>query len=215
MRFLHQIIWTLLALIKLDAPVDLFLPQRHSALLTEGWDKSYRKKEAINKTGQPIPWCTYPFIKFIEPRLNSSFRVFEYGCGNSTLWYAQRVKEIVAVEHDAQWLDRIKVILPTNCRVFLKDLNNDYVSEIYRHGLFDIVIIDGRRRIECTRAALQALKPHGIIVWDNLDMPKYFEVTKFLMDNDFKEINFDGMGPINTYAWRTSIFYRRDNCLGI
>ena len=42
----------------------------------------------IDKNSNPLPWVTYGFIDFISERLNKSIDVFEYGSGNSTLWYA-------------------------------------------------------------------------------------------------------------------------------
>lgn len=34
--------------------------------------------------------------------------VFEYGCGGSTVFLAQRVKSLVSVEHDQQWFKRTR-----------------------------------------------------------------------------------------------------------
>jgi len=46
---------------------------------------------------------TYPAIRFLERRLSNSLEVFEFGSGNSTLWWAERVSRIDSCEHDAQW----------------------------------------------------------------------------------------------------------------
>ncbi|MFB0534673.1 MAG: FkbM family methyltransferase [Anaerolineae bacterium] len=212
MKFFKSLVWKVLAVLNFDAAVRLF---RSSALVDEGWYESYRTKQSINKGGEPIPWYTYSFIHFIEPRLKPEFRVFEYGCGNSTIWYARRVKGIVAVEHDIQWAAKVTAILPANARAILKDPNEGYVQEIDQHGLFDIVVIDGVKRVECAPAALGHLKVDGVVVWDNSDLEKYSEGLKLFTDHGFREIAFNGMGPINTYSWRTSILYRTNNCLGI
>jgi FkbM family methyltransferase len=53
------------------------------------------------------PWIAYPAADFLETLLSSHSRVFEYGAGGSTLYFAKRVAELVTVEHDRRWLERI------------------------------------------------------------------------------------------------------------
>ena len=92
-----------------------------------------------------------------------------------------------------------------------------YVDEIKNYiDEFDIIVLDGRERVQCCLNSLPALKKGGIILWDNSDRPEYEEGYKYLEANNFKRIDFHGLGPINSRAWCTSIFYRvGDNCLGI
>ncbi|MBT9313007.1 hypothetical protein [Leptothoe kymatousa] len=56
---------------------------------------------------EPLPWWTYPSIEFISHILNKTHVVFEYGCGNSTLWASQYVQRIISVDHNSQWIDKI------------------------------------------------------------------------------------------------------------
>ena len=53
--------------------------------------------------GAPLPWFTYAAIEFLAERVDRSWRVFEYGAGNGTLWWSARVREVHAVEADAGW----------------------------------------------------------------------------------------------------------------
>ncbi len=110
-RKFKDFVWLLLRKINLGGVVQLMLK---SILLEDGWFKSFNTKESIDKDGNPIPWNTYPFIKFIEPRLTKYFIVFEFGSGNSTIWYSQRVKSITAVENDPNWYEITKNRLPKN-----------------------------------------------------------------------------------------------------
>jgi hypothetical protein len=56
----------------------------------------------------------YPDTPFYTPRaihrlqslISKQSRVFEWGSGASTLWYAARVGELVSVEHDPAWYER-------------------------------------------------------------------------------------------------------------
>ena len=120
--------------------------------------------ERSTRDGQPIPWCTYSLLPFHLGKLKPDFRVFEYGCGNSTLWYAQRVRNIIAVEHDRAWINKVSQRLPSNGQVAWKELGRRYAEEIFEHRLFDVVVIDGGDRAKCATPALNSLKPDGVIV---------------------------------------------------
>lgn len=100
----------------------------------------------------------------------------------------------------------------------LRDLKSkEYVEEITNYtNEFDIIVLDGRERVQCCLNTLPALKKGGIIIWDNSDRREYEEGYRFLEVNNFKRIDFHGMGPINSRAWCTSVFYKQgENCLGI
>ncbi|MFN3876059.1 MAG: hypothetical protein ACK4L7_09135, partial [Flavobacteriales bacterium] len=50
-----------------------------------------------------MPWLSFPAIDFLRRAARPGHRVFEFGGGGSTLFWADRVAEVVTVEHDAQW----------------------------------------------------------------------------------------------------------------
>src|SRR5688572_10403591 len=52
-------------------------------------------------SGQPIPWYTYPAIEFIRQLDFSQSTVFEYGSGNSTMFWAASAARVISVEEDA------------------------------------------------------------------------------------------------------------------
>ena len=92
----------------------------------------------------------------------------------------------------------------------------EYSKTILRYNnAFDIIVIDGRDRVNCARNCLGALKDNGVVIWDNSDRDKYEEGYAYLVQNGFNRLDFDGLGPINCDGWRTSVFYRQNNCLGI
>lgn len=49
------------------------------------------------------PWITYPAITLLKQYTKADSRVFEYGGGGSTLFFVNRAKEVVTVEHDNHW----------------------------------------------------------------------------------------------------------------
>ncbi|MCB9361658.1 MAG: FkbM family methyltransferase [Flavobacteriales bacterium] len=186
-------------------------------LFDQGWFYSFKAKKPIDKENNPIPWMTYSFIDFISSRLNSNMKIFEYGSGNSTLWWSKRVKTIVSCEHDKLWYNSLLNDLPENVTLEYKEVKNgNYARKISEYvNEFDIIIIDGRDRISCAKNSLLALKKDGIIIWDNSDRKEYQEGYNFLTSQGFKRIDFIGLGPINVMPWATSVFYKSDNCLNL
>lgn len=194
-----------------------FLSKKY--LKPKGWLLSRYLYQPVQLDGQPIPWVTYASLHFINQKLaNTSFKVFEYGSGNSTLWFSERVQHIVSVEHDITYYTIVKSKLQsrTNVTYILANVEDNYSKKILDYkNEFDIIIIDGRDRIACTKNSLQALNENGIIIWDNSDREKYQEAYNFLKDAGFKKIDFRGLGPIGHVEWQTSIFYRSENCFNI
>lgn len=194
-----------------------FLRKNH--LAKSGWRKSVSSRLPSTHEGLPLPWFTYSSIHFLESRLHPSLTVFEYGSGNSTLWFSSRVQKVCAVEHDLGWhaFMKEKFSKLPNAVVTHKDLDSGaYEKEILKfHKQFDIIVLDGRNRVACSKNSLAALKDGGVLIWDNADRAKYKEGYDFLISNGFKRLDFYGMGPISAHSWCTSVFYKSENCLSI
>jgi uncharacterized protein YuzB (UPF0349 family) len=183
-----------------------------------GWLRSVREGLPVDRNGNPIPWLTYSAISFLEKKIKPHFKVFEYGSGNSTLWWANRVSWVVSCEHDRDWYDSIKDKLPSNVEYIYRVLvkGGEYSMAIMGYeGEFDIVVIDGRDRINCAMNSLGALKENGVIIWDNSDRERYQEGYAYLMQNRFKRLDFAGLAPCINFSSITSVFYRNHNCLDI
>ncbi len=194
-----------------------FLQKNH--LSKSGWKKSVVKRLPIDGHQKQLPWFTYACIYFLGPKLKKDHSVFEYGSGNSTIWFADKTQKVVSVEHDREWHAHMKgrYVEYPHITYLLKDIaSGSYQREILNYKkVFDIIILDGRERVECAMNSLNALKDDGILIWDNSDRTKYAKGYQFLMENGFKRLDFYGMGPISAHSWCTSIFYRQNNCLDI
>ena len=119
-------------------------------------------------------------------------------------------------EHDAGWYATVTVSLAANASVALHPVDSDeYVNEVARHGPFDIVVIDGRRRNECAAVAVEALSERGVIIWDNSERESYRPALQRLADQGFRRIDFTGPHPCVSARGATSVCYRDSNCLGI
>jgi hypothetical protein len=228
-NFLERIFWKISSLLKIDAVLVVFLGDT-SYLVKEGWFKSAWRRKSIDKDGKPLPWLTYPLIHFLEPKLNRNLQMFEYGCGNSTKWFADRVGHIVSVEHDAGWYKMVKEELPSNAELVLETVNadldystitflsaddkSDYSLSITKTGdLYDIILVDGIYRNNSVVNAANCLKKEGVIILDNSDFDESKQAAAYLGGLGFRRLDFWGMCPIVSHKSCTSIFYRNNNCL--
>lgn len=171
---------------------------------------SITSKLPQNSNGQPVPWFTYSFIHFLDNIDFSQKTIFEYGSGQSTLFWQNRVKTIHSVENNANWYDIIKNKLSSNVHLKLETDIKDYVESInHRNIFFDVIIIDGKARFNCATNSIKFLKEDGIIILDNSDW--HPNCCQFLNDQGFTQIDFCGFGPVNDYTWCTSLFLRHSS----
>jgi hypothetical protein len=183
-----------------------------------GWFRSLDERMPVDRDGNSLPWITYPAIAFLAERVRKDMRVFEFGSGNSTRWWAGRVEQVTSCEHDAGWYAQMKDKLPPNVSYNHVPLGPDdaYPSLVARCGIrFHVIVIDGRERVKCAKYAVSALTDDGVIVWDNSDREKYTEGYRLLIDAGFRRIDFFGIAPMSKRFFTTSVFYRSNNCLGI
>lgn len=196
----------------------LYSIKKTGPLKEDGWFRSFREEASVDADGNPLPWITYPAIEFLINRIYPGMSVFEYGCGGSTLWWASRVKEVISVEHDKDWYHKVKLRVPRN--VIINHIKLEYGGAYSKKitefkDKFDIVVLDGRDRVNCAINSLGSLKSDGIIVWDNSDLKVYEKGYRFLYEHGFRKIEFIGLAPVINYKSETGIFYKSNNCLGI
>jgi len=195
-------------------PVILYLYPK-SALVEDGWFKSYRRGIPIDAAGSPLPWITYPAIDFLKSRLTKDLTLFEYGCGFSTKWYCTKVKQVTSVENNRKWAERVQRSLPQNGKVLFREKEEDFVKAIEQVGRVDVIVVDGMAREKCYRQAASFLTPRGIIIADNSERKDFAAGWPALRDDGFREITFTGITPSHFVKSQTSILYRSDNCLNI
>lgn len=65
------------------------------------WERSMAP--GANSMDQRLAWVSFPALDRLQGLLKPTDRVFEYGAGGSTLFWLDRVAEVVSVEHDRLW----------------------------------------------------------------------------------------------------------------
>lgn len=68
-------------------------------------------KEGAGSVKDQQAWITFKAIDFLNRHLNNKHKVFEYGGGGSTLFFLNRVKEVVTVEHNEEWFTILQQII--------------------------------------------------------------------------------------------------------
>jgi hypothetical protein len=169
---------------------------------------------AIHDVGRMVeldlPWWNVAATREVAGFLarNRRARVFEYGAGGSTAWLARRCGEVISVEHDAAWHRIISPLAASkgNARVLRRDLaDGGYVNAIDEAGgEFDLIVVDGRRRIECLERAVPHLKRGGIILFDDSGRGRY---RKGIAACGLQERHHFGRSYCVPYPDHTSVLY--------
>ncbi len=171
-----------------------------------GHARSAREGKAVDRDGLPLPWYTYPAIEFLNQLDLRDKVVFEYGAGNSSLYYAGRARRVLCVDNDAAWVRELTQVRPANLEVLFCSADEDYLSAVKRIDRPDIIVVDGSYRRRCAQQALAHLAPDGILILDNADwFPK---TAADLRHANLIQVDFTGFGPVNYYPWTTSFFFR-------
>ena len=189
MRWLRALIWK----------GDRLHPIPRPASRTGLWLRSLFAIYDINEMNRlDLAWWQLDGIARVDAFLDSrpGARVFEYGSGASTLWLSRRAGTVISVEHVSSWAAVVRGLLVNAPHVRLlevpgepvNDDNRGYASEKQRdrglafhnyvHAIdgeepFDLIVIDGRCRGRCLKAAKAHLKPDGLIVFDNSGRRRY------------------------------------------
>lgn len=176
--------------------------------------RSARERMAVDTLGTAIPWYTYPAIEYLKSFDFKECDVFEFGSGNSSLYWSSRARSVISVEDNQGWFEVMNQRKRQNQTIIHRADGAGYVSALTEQNkLFEIIVIDGNWRAECTIAAIKCLKEEGMIVLDNSDRQIEKGCCKLLRDKGFMQIDFSGFGPINGYCWSTSVFMKSPTLL--
>jgi len=121
------------------------------------------------------PWLTQSAVAFLDDWVGKDDLVVEFGSGRSTRWFAEHVREVISIEHDSVWYERVKASLSergtTNVRSFLAPETVDGYVGAAAAALgdvkADVILVDGQLRDACARWATGAIRPGGLLVLDN------------------------------------------------
>jgi len=125
------------------------------------------------------PWMCRPAVEQLEQLVVPGMRILEWGSGGSTVFCAKKGAEVICIEHDRSWVKLLKSELArrklsAQVNINQIDLTANYVDIVDElSGNFDLVIVDGRRRVECVSKAHNRVVPGGWLVLDDSDREAY------------------------------------------
>lgn len=160
-----------------------------------------------------LPWLTYEAINWLKSYLSKKMRVFEWGGGSSTAYFAKKVKRIISVEHEWKWYKLTKESLAhrsleNKVKLFYRHIPAEYCQTInkYPDNSFDLVLVDGEARNICIKLAKRKVRSGGYLMLDNSDVQDYKTGIKEI--EKWPRQDFPGIGPFNSYSWQTSIWQK-------
>jgi hypothetical protein len=180
-----------------------------------GHFRSSLKSRALDKSGKAIPWYTYPAIDFLRQKEMNEKSVLEFGSGQSTLWWAARVKTVSSFESDAAWFNYVVNQIPNNVTLTLTDDSAAEVPRLLDTSKFDVIIVDGLDRLICARMSIAFLNEGGAVIVDNSEgywgRDGEYPIIDFFRAEGFSRIDFYGYAPGVILPSCTSLFFR-DSC---
>jgi hypothetical protein len=186
--------------------------------------------DVVDMIDLDLAWWSYKAIDATQAHLDrrgGQARVFEYGSGASTAWLARRAGEVTSVEHDEGFAEFLRPLLPeqgVDLRVVPAEPSPDPATPSRRRGHagldfaryvhaiddvpgeFDLVVVDGRARVACVRAALPRLAPGGLVLLDNADRDEYAAVVR---DPSLRVQVLRGATPCLPYPTSTALLSPR------
>lgn len=172
--------------------------------------------QRIDPTNNLIePWLVNDAMDVIKNWDLKNMKVLEYGAGLSTLWWADKCKEVVTIEAAEDWYLKMNAVKPANVDLHYRPCNEgnqskiDFYTSLPTDFSPDIIVVDGILRYECIQKALTLPRPLILIV-DNfmqafvfmcpaaVDLLKDFPGTLYEQKN---HTDHDGINKWKTGIW--------------
>lgn len=169
------------------------------------------------------PWVVPSSLKAIDKLVQPDWKIYEWGAGGSTCYWARECASVISIEHNSKWIDRVNKMLAREegltDKVELhhvrglpkdeKDRFRPYADTIleYPDESFDLVFVDGEAssRGWCLTNGLSKVKPGGILLLDNSNWLKR-ELEDEWQREDHIAKNLKWIGQKGTFDWWTTIF---------
>lgn len=167
-----------------------------------GWLKSFKTGLSQDENGNYLPWMPYNLIEYLKSELKKDDRVFEYGFGTSSVFFANKVEEVISIESNRKWRDvMLSSIIPhkiENLQVILMEdalENSQYEGLSKNYEKFDWIIVDSLKREKCMKNAINAIKKDGKIILDDSQRKNYQKIRDFMTQEGFDCLEFEDIAP--------------------
>ena len=130
------------------------------------------------------PWIHDTVIELLEKNIKKNTKLLEFGSGYSTVWFQNYTDNLISIEHNKLWYDKINPLINNKTRYILKEINyiskptidktfykTNNISELLNFDVpenyFDIILVDGIHRVNCVEGSYKHLKKGGILILDD------------------------------------------------
>lgn len=143
----------------------------------------------VNIRNRPLwaPGAAQMIEAFIAVR-GGGASILEFGSGASTIFLLRRGATVTTVEHHEGWAEELQTVareraLTGGLTILRRDRPYHHVPDEFPAGTkFDVLLVDGRERIDCLRRALPLVKPDGLVLIDDSQRERYWPAFELLAD---------------------------------
>lgn len=167
---------------------------------------------------QGLPYFSWGAIDFLQRRLKTGDRVFEYGSGGSTIFFLNLGCEVTCVETSLEWAGIVKQAVGSRSNWHMIEHCHDHPTKdqitafpryVCAGAPWDVVVVDNTetetlKRVSCAVEAVSHVRPGGMLVFDDAHMPEYREVPRMLAG--WHRRSFKGLGTARPWATMTDIY---------
>lgn len=167
-----------------------------------------------------LPWFSWGAIRYLQGHIKPGMKVFEWGSGGSTLFFADHQCDVYSVEDNLKWHALMhEKASSTAKKITLQHIPYDfnraenfgeskYLNPDIDLWSFDIIVVDGTEgtikvRPQCFEKAQASIKQHSIIVVD--DSWRYPEIVE--ASKAARVQRFQGTGPCRPGVTTTDIHF--------
>ena len=151
-----------------------------------------------------IPWLLPEAITFLDRfcNENKNAKILEFGMGGSSIWLEKRTDNLISVDHNKEWVNNTTAITNGKSKLNLLPRPYNTFCDSFDDNYFDLILIDGRDRVECIKSSIRILRPGGILMLDNSERTSYNEGKALLADWFESTYHYDGPNSWSTSWWR-------------
>jgi hypothetical protein len=216
-------------------------PRMRAAFGLLSSDARQRWIQTVNPShlsGAPLhtiyPWFSFPSIDYLSKLTSPDMHILEFGCGYSTIWWAQRASRVTSIERSPHWIVEVSQALSTHAMSNVDLISfsgfkgtteeeitttcdparlaphiRQYVVAGQRaHVVYDVIVADDVFRNEAAEAAISQLKPGGMLVLDDSERERYRPTFELFTRMGWSSASFYGVVPYHFHEKQTTIWHK-------
>ncbi|MFN7020542.1 MAG: hypothetical protein ACK4WH_04335 [Phycisphaerales bacterium] len=175
---------------------------------------------------QGMPWTSWTSIDFLRTHVKPGMRVFEWGGGGSTLFWAKLGCRVTCCESNEYWKDQIGERLRRShpelagsielrfvpAETGTPEAVQAYIDSARAGAPWDVILVDGLEetyisRMDCLKITPEVVAPDGVVLLDDAWRPRYDGAATLM--KGFERTMFWGLGPARMGCTRTDMYRRR------